>query len=149
MQPAFDYYRYRLESTDPAHTLLLPRDLKWEDEFSWNPVAQVYEYSTEGNLLVQESTKKAGKHITLVGLDDMAWVTRAEMRVLLAMRDTPGLRMQLSFYDTVGTGTPLFSHKVRFRHMDGAVEYSLIKQWDQYEEDAYHIINAIRLMIVP
>lgn len=148
MNIVYDHYQYRLYSDDPVYSIMLPKDLKWEDEFGWNPVAQVYEYSTEGNLLIQESTKKAGRHITLVGLADMAWLSRQEMQVLIQMRNHMGLVMNLTFFDTKNSNNVLFTHKVMFRHMDNAIEYHLIKQWDQYEEDAWHIIDAIRLMEV-
>ena len=139
--------------------LRLPKDLIWQDEFLWEPVAQVYEYSVEGNLLIQESTKKKGRHITLVGQGDMAWLDRTDMKKLVEMRNQVGKKMKLlgrkvnaagAMEQNFGEGTHdgYITMDVMFRHQDTALEYTLIKPWDQFEEDTYFIINAIRLMEV-
>lgn len=142
-----DNYYYKL--TGGNMTVVLPKDLAWEDEFSWEPVAQVYEYSVEGNLLIQESTKKKGRHITLVGQNNMAWLDRQDMLTLIQMKNTAGLKMQFTFEPKGSTASSsLFSHTVMFRHQDTAIEYALVKNWDQYENDSLYIINAIRLMEV-
>ena len=153
---------------DPSVELRLPKDLIWQDEFLWEPVAQVYEYSVEGNLLIQESTKKKGRHITLVGQNDMAWIDRTDMKKLVNMRNKVGRKLILrgrpvvfegdSHTDTIRTFTDDADYKqmhdgwieleVMFRHQDTALEYTLIKPWDQFESDSYYIINAIRLMEV-
>lgn len=145
----------------------LPKDLIWQDEFLWEPVAQVYEYSVEGNLLIQESKKKKGRYITLVGQNDMAWLDRTDMKSLIALRNQVGKKMVLKGRPVVqATGAirtwasaadekaykdahdGYIDIDVMFRHQDTALEYTLIKPWDQFEEDAYYIINAIRLMEV-
>lgn len=144
----------------------LPKDLIWQDEFLWEPVAQVYEYSVEGNLLIQESTKKKGRHITLVGQNDMAWLDRTDMKALIDLRNRVGKKMVLKSrpVDTHGnlitfptqadedtfaqTHDGWITVDVMFRHQDTAIEYSLIKPWDQFEIDTYFIIQAIRLMEV-
>ena len=139
--------------------LRLPKDLIWQDEFLWEPVAQVYEYSVEGNLLIQESAKKKGRHITLVGQGDMAWLDRTDMKKLVEMRNQVGKKMKLLGRKVNSTGTMeqnfgkdthdgYITMDVMFRHQDTALEYTLIKPWDQFEEDTYFIINAIRLMEV-
>ena len=141
-----DYY-YKLAGG--GKSIVLPKDLAWQDEFAWEPVAQVYEYSVEGNLLIQESAKKKGRHITLIGQNNMAWLDRRDMLNLIEMRDTVGLKMLLTFEHKTSTSLqPLFSHYVMFRHQDTALEYSLVKHWDQYEIDAFYSITAIRLMEV-
>lgn len=58
----------------------LPRHLYWSDETEWDPVAQQRERAIDGTLHLQESTRYAGRPVTLTG----AWVTRAE---LLALRE--------------------------------------------------------------
>lgn len=144
----------------------LPKDLIWQDEFLWEPVAQVYEYSVEGNLLIQESAKKKGRHITLVGQNDMAWLDRTDMKALIDMRNQVGKKMVLksrpvdvhgnliTFPTQADEDTFAQVHDgwitvdVMFRHQDTALEYALIKPWDQFEEDTYFIIQAIRLMEV-
>lgn len=148
-------------------TIRLPKDLIWQDEFLWEPVAQVYEYSVEGNLLIQESLKKKGRHITLVGQSDMAWLDRTDMKKLIKLRNQVGKKMKLrgrpvnpdtkairTFANENDEKAYKAAHDgyidldVMFRHQDTALEYTLIKPWDQFEEDAYYIINAIRLMEV-
>lgn len=141
--------------------LRLPKDLIWQDEFLWEPVAQVYEYSVEGNLLIQESTKKKGRHITLVGQGDMAWLDRTDMKKLVEMRNQVGKKMKLLGRRIDSSGRMVtydeevqkqydgyITMDVMFRHQDTALEYTLIKPWDQFEEDTYYIVNAIRLMEV-
>lgn len=70
-------------------TLTLPPYLCWADEFSWSPVAQAEEYSTTGALLLDMSVKQAGRPITLVGTDNLGWITRAQLLQLQALADTP------------------------------------------------------------
>lgn len=62
--------------------LVLPQGLRWEDEHSWTPTGQAMDYSLTGALIVQESSKQAGRPITLVGGIRWAWLTRAELRDL-------------------------------------------------------------------
>lgn len=144
----YDNYRYKLDAGS-NRSIVLPKDLIWQDELSWEPVAQVYEYSVEGNLLIQESNKKKGRHITLVGQSNMAWLDRADMMALINMRNEAGLKMLFTFeHSTNSSVPPLFSYYVMFRHQDTAIEYSLVKNWDQYESDAFYSISAIRLMEV-
>lgn len=45
----------------------LPDTLVWLDEYDWSPVMQVAEHGITGALLVQESTRLAGRPITLSG----------------------------------------------------------------------------------
>lgn len=142
-----DSYKYFLNGGNLG-TVVLPKALIWQDEFTWGPVAQSYEYSVEGNFLIQESTKKKGRHITLVGHNDMAWIDREDMLKLIRLRDTAGLKMTLMFATASNAETYLFKYDVMFRHQDTALEYTLVKSFDQYETDAFYIINAIRLMEV-
>lgn len=152
-----DNYHYKLvgggTGTNIAtSTVYLPKELIWQDEFSWEPVAQTYEYSVEGNLLIQESTKKKGRHITLVGQNDTAWIDREDMKKLVDLRNVAGLKMTLTFESipTVDNNsiTKYSEYTVMFRHQDTALEYTLVRNFDQYETDALYIINAIRFMEV-
>lgn len=152
-----DNYHYKLVGGGvgtgiTARTVYLPKELVWQDEFSWEPVAQTYEYSVEGNLLIQESTKKKGRHITLVGQNDMAWIDREDMKKLVDLRNVAGLKMTLTFESIPdGKNNSIIKHSeytVMFRHQDTALEYTLVRNFDQYENDALYIINAIRFMEV-
>lgn len=76
----------------------LPDGLRWSDEFAWTPVAQATEYSLTGALIVEQSTKQAGRPITLIGGKDFAWMTRAEVVALKTLLDT-GAEMTLTLHD--------------------------------------------------
>ena len=99
--------------------LLLPDDLLWTDEHSWSPTVASTSYLITGALLVQTATRQAGRHITLVGAPDMAWVTRATVEQLrqwtgLTLTETSG-RFLLTFSDSR-------AFTVAFRHSDTALE---------------------------
>lgn len=148
MAIAYDDYIYRLSTANPQpiFSIDLPKDLEWKDELNWGVVEQVVEYSLTGALLIQEGVKQKGRAITLTGKDNMAWITRAQGTTLLAMRNSPGLVMKLEFLDKNPPYTALFTFNVMFRHNEGAIELSNIKDFDAYENDAWYIVQAIRLM---
>lgn len=83
-------------------------DLHWADEIEWTPVMQGTEFSTTGALLVDLSVKQAGRPITLVGGEQMAWITRATLLELQALAADPGREMALVLHDR--TFTVIFSH---------------------------------------
>lgn len=145
---AYDNYIYRLSTTAPqtVYSVNLPKDLYWEDELTWNKVDMNAEYALTGNLLIEEGVKLKGRYISLLGLDNMAWITREQGLTLMAMRDTPGLVALLSFVDKNNSSNVLFSHHVMFRNNETALDLKTIKQWDQYEAGAYYIVNGINLM---
>jgi len=149
MMVVYDDYYYKLYSETPqsVFSVSLPKDLQWADELTWNAVAQSTEYSLTGALLIQEGVRQKGRTITLVGLDNMAWITRDVGLKLLNMANTPGLVMKLKFLSSVHPYPVLFSHNVMFRHFEApAIDIKRILHWDQYEEGAYYIINSIKLM---
>lgn len=146
---AYDNYYYKLYTAapQPVFSVNLPKDLQWADELTWNAVAQSVEYSLTGALLIQEGVKQKGRHITLVGLDNMAWITRGVGITLLSMMNSPGLVMKLDFLSSVTPYPVLFSYNVMFRHFEApAVDIKRIQHWDQYETGAYYIVNSIKLM---
>jgi len=145
----FDDYIYRLSTIapQPAFTVDLPKDLQWSDEFTWNKVEQNAEYSVGGNLLTQEGVKLQGRHITLTGLDNMAWITREKAIVLQSMQDSPGLIMTLQFLNSLNNAQILFTKNVMFRlYEKPAVDIKRILQYDQFEAGAWYIVNSIKLM---
>jgi len=148
MAIAYDDYIYRLSTVAPqsVFSIDLPKDLEWKDELNWGTVDQIVEYSLTGALLIQEGVKQKGRPITFTGKDNMAWITREQGLTLLAMRNTQGLVMTLKFLNKNAPASVLFSFNVMFRHSEGAVDLSNIKDFDQYESDAWYIVNAIRLM---
>ena len=109
----------QLKNLTTEVALVLPDDLLWTDEHSWSPTVASTSYLITGALLVQTATRQAGRHITLVGAPDMAWVTRATVEQLrqwagLALTEASG-RFLLTF--TYGR-----AFTVAFRHSDTALE---------------------------
>lgn len=144
----YDDYVYKLISTTPDIEVVLPKDLIWPDELTWSKVSQTVEWSLTGALLVQEGVKLKGKNITLNGKDNMAWISRQDGINLMTLRDTPGLIMTLQFVNKNDSLNKLFEYSVRFRHYENGLELENIKDFDQYEPDAWYIVRAIRLMEV-
>lgn len=81
----------------------LPSGLAWSDEFAWTPVSQSTEYSLTGALIIQESTRQAGRPITLIGQssgsDHTAWIRRADLLTLQTALDVPGATFTLTLHD--------------------------------------------------
>lgn len=151
----YDDYVYRLSVVAPQSAFCtitlpfsmdLPKDLQWIDEQSWGAVEQSVDYSLTGALLIQEGKKLKGRYITLVGADNMAWITRVQGNDLMVLRDIPTLVMNLKFVDKNNSSNILFSKNVMFRHSEGALDLQNIKNFDQYEADAWYIVKTIRLM---
>ena len=70
-------------------TLSLPRSLVWVDEFQWTAPLRAQEYSITGALIVDVATRQAGRPITLQGVADHGWMTRAALADLWALANTP------------------------------------------------------------
>ena len=81
----------------------LPSGLTWADEFSWTPVQQSTIHSLTGALLIQESTKQAGRPITLIGQssgrDHTVWITRANLITLRTALAAVGAEHALTLHD--------------------------------------------------
>ena len=60
-------------------TMSLPRSLVWVDEFQWTAPLRAQEYSITGALIVDVATRQAGRPITLQGVADHGWMTRAAL----------------------------------------------------------------------
>ncbi|BDD85924.1 hypothetical protein [Desulfofustis limnaeus] len=120
--------------------ITLPDDLWWQDETDWTPVQQEEGFSITGALLLDVSTKQAGRPITLVGDEGWAWTTRAVVLALQAKAAQPGLEMSLSLHDRTFT--------VLFRHADGRpIEAeSLTKMTPPADTDIY-LLHALRLLM--
>ena len=75
--------------THTLATLSLPRSLVWVDEFQWTAPLRAQEYSITGALIVDVATRQAGRPITLQGVADHGWMTRAALADLWALANTP------------------------------------------------------------
>jgi len=71
-----------------GEVLYLPDDLEWTDEFNWSPIVTSTDYGNTGSLFIQQNKKLAGRPISLVGKDDMAWISREDAEKIKDMRDT-------------------------------------------------------------
>ena len=122
-------------------TLTLPDDLWWEDETDWTPVDQTVEHSTTGALLMDVSTKLAGRPITLVGDDNTAWISRQTALSLQALAAVPGKEMTLIIHGQTFT--------VRFRYDTGKpVDTEALVRITPPSDDDFYVLHAVRLMAV-
>lgn len=81
-------------------SIALDCSIKWTDEFAWNKAVSKSEYSLAGTLLVQSAAMQAGRPITLASAEDSGWVTRATVKALNLLAETPGRQMVLTLPDT-------------------------------------------------
>ena len=83
--------------------ITLPAGLAWSDEFAWSPVSARSSYSLTGALIVEQSTKLAGRPITLIGQssgnDHTAWISRANLLTLQTALETAGATFTLTLHD--------------------------------------------------
>lgn len=122
------------------NTIKLPDDLEWTDEFSWTPVEQNLSYSATGSLFIQESTKQAGRPITLQGAEDMGWITRDTAEALQTLKDVAGTEMTLELSDG-RTFTVMFMQ-------ENPIEISPVRRGSFFGAGDYYKINSIKLMEV-
>lgn len=95
-------------------TLILPDDLYWADEASWQPVVQTAERTITGALVVQTHARVAGRPITLQpDSENASWITRQTLETLMAWASIPDCEMLLSYRG--------ISYDVIWRHHDGEV----------------------------
>lgn len=123
-------------------TIYLPDSLLWEDETSWNKVAQSSQYSVTGALFIQESEKQTGRHITLVSSEDSScYITRNTLLELAAKKDTPNLKMTLTFKDAR-------TFTVMFRQTDMPLEVLPVNKTTLVSDKDIYILQALKFMEV-
>jgi len=118
----------------------LPPYLEWEDEFSWTPVDQQTGYSVTGSLLLDISTKLAGRPITLVGTEHLGWITRALLLDLQTLTDTPDIR-ELDYHGRI------FSTRFRYDGGDPVTATKIIPRIPPRATDPYRNLK-IKLISV-
>lgn len=79
-------------------TVTLPQGLRWTDEFAWSDLAQSTTYTLTGSLVVEQTTRQAGRPITLIGGKDFAWISRLDLSALKVLLDA-GEQMTLTLHD--------------------------------------------------
>lgn len=133
--------------TSGATTVTLPGDLQWVDEMTPWKVAQVYEHTLTGALMISESARLAGRPITLQSGADYGWVQRSaieQLQALVEVANGPVMTLAIPDYP-VGSGNRTFS--VRFRRDTGALESAQLKhRTPPAPTDWYSIV--LRLMQV-
>ncbi len=108
---------WQLKRNDTDETLIFPEDMRWTDEFNWSDLAQsTPEYTRAGAQVIQQSTKLAGRPITLGG--EWVWNDRGDYKTLQAWSEVPKLQMTL----TRGNADAAENYTVIFRNHDGAID---------------------------
>jgi len=69
--------------------------LLWTNEYSYSPVVSSNRTGTTGSLIVHVGKRKAGRPITLDGVDSKAWISRATCDQLNAWAALEGARFEL------------------------------------------------------
>jgi len=64
--------------------ITLPGDLVWEDRYSWSKHAHNESRGLTGSLIIEDSVKISGRHFTLAGGSNFAWISKAMMDQLKA-----------------------------------------------------------------
>lgn len=144
---SYDGYYWRLFSEAPyeEYDVILPKDLEWSNEFSWDSVTHTVTYTLAGSVVVQEAKKTIGRPIGLIPLDDMAWLQRPKVKMVYEMSQNEGLIMTLEF--TNGTDVD-FSHNVIFDHTAGAFEVESAKRFDSFNDGSWFKVQQINFLEV-
>lgn len=107
----------------------LPNDLLWKDELSWVPPLAKETYALNGALIIEASTRLAGRPITLEPPDDsMGWVTRAVVEKLRTWASLPDVKYKL----VLEYPDDKREFLVRFRHSASPVESSPVKGFPEH-----------------
>lgn len=120
----------------------LPRDLLWEDQFTWSPVVSEVSYSLSGAVIIESALKVAGRPITLVAPESaMGWVTKDVVDILWAWSSVVNrpLLLTLQFPEDVRT------FDVVFRHAEVPMEAKPVKGFTEHGAKEWFSIT-LRLM---
>lgn len=108
--------------------LVLPNDLRWENQFSWYPGIATSERTLGGTLIVWTGSLMKGRPIHLVGAEDRGWLTYLQIRSLWAFASNPiayvlemGSSYNVMFHyedDPCIDVQPLVSSKITFADTD-------------------------------
>lgn len=115
-------------------------DFDWPDEYAWPKVALQKTYSVTGALLVETNTRQTGRPITLVGTEQIAWMTRLDLTQVREFVDTPGAELELVFRS--------LTFNVMFDHEAGALEATPVADFAE-PDDADFFYVTMRFIEVP
>lgn len=114
--------------------IALPDDLLWADEIQWEPRTQRASYTLTGALRLRESTRQAGRPITLVLPRENGLCERSQVLALYALSTASGQHV-LTLHDGR-------TFDVRWRRTDGpSVEGDPVTPYaDPISSDQYSLI---------
>lgn len=123
-------------------SITLPDILQWVDEFNWSPVLHNVQYSVKGSLFIQESTKQAGRIITLQGSESYGLVPRSTIESLQTSRNTADNEFTLILRDAR-------EFTVRWYNADSsALDVKPYVEYNQYDSSSLWIINSLKFIEV-
>lgn len=128
----------QLKNLTADNSVTLPDDLLWADEHAWTPAVASVSYLLTGALLIESAARQKGRPITLVGRDDMAWVTRALVNTLYGWAAVPNRTFELSFADG-----RVFT--VAFRHAETAIDAEPVLGFPARNDSAFYRLT-LRLL---
>lgn len=104
----------------------LPDQLEWSDRYDWDPVAQDVRRTLGGGQVLFAQSLHAGRPVTLIARDRVAWLPSATLAALRGLAAIPGGTHTLEWDGEM--------HSVAFRHHEPpaiAVE-AVFPHGDQY-----------------
>ena len=126
--------------SDGTTTLTLDPDLDWSDEYAWSPVVQNSSYSLTGALIVQVSTRQAGRPITLAGADDRGWMDGTVIAQLQAWAAVAGKTLTLTLRGV--------AYSVMLRHQDApAVEATPVVGYSDPNSNDWYVAT-LKFMVI-
>lgn len=129
---------WTLTRNDNNASLTLPLDMRWQDEFDWQALAQTEPvYSLGGAVIIQQGTKLAGRPITLGG--EWIWLDRATLLTLQTWADAPELEMTLEHPD--GRSFNVCFARPALSDSSPVAYRSTEKSDDEYEAPQIHLIT--------
>lgn len=87
----------KLTNTLTVAMIELDDELYPSDEHDWSKVASSTKYALDGTMIVEQSTRLAGKPYTMQAPSDMGWLTRDTVNQLKAERDKLGATFWLDY----------------------------------------------------
>lgn len=87
----------KLTNVTTGTIIELDDELYPSDEHEWSSVASNTKYALDGTMIVEQSTRQAGKPYTMQAPSDMGFLTRSTVNALKAERDTLGATYWLDY----------------------------------------------------
>ena len=87
----------KLTNTTTGAIIELDDELYPSDEHEWSSVVSNTKYALDGTMIVEQSTRLAGKPYTMQAPSDMGYLTRSTVNALKAERDKLGATYWLDY----------------------------------------------------